>query len=185
MTKPRPDIIIAPAFQGTSSPRFQDAMLVRTEVFVEEQKVPAENELDSDDKTSWHFVAYTSSSSSNIPIPIATARIVLPPYDPHPREGPALHPPSGYLKIGRLATRKAWRGKGVAGLLVEEVVRFASENLGRVVEEWDGRLLAHAQIAVREAWGRMGFLSGSRVEGGEERGYMTSAGDGYFAKSQS
>lgn len=183
MTPKRPDITVSPAFFGTASARFKDAMLVRTEVFVEEQKVPAENERDDDDDNSFHWVAYAASSTSpsSAPIPIATARLVLPPYDPHPREGPAVHPPEGYLKIGRLATRKPWRGMGVGGLVVEEVVRFAGEELGKRMQDvagngsgikWDGRLLAHAQIQVKGAWMRMGFFPGSQVEKGEELGMV-------------
>lgn len=39
---------------------FIDAMIVREQVFVKEQKVPLENEFDEDDARSYHWVAYAS-----------------------------------------------------------------------------------------------------------------------------
>lgn len=44
----------------TVPPVFLDAMAVREVVFVEEQGVPFENELDADDARACHFVAYAS-----------------------------------------------------------------------------------------------------------------------------
>lgn len=44
---------------------FKEAMSVREEVFVHEQKVPLENELDEDDPRSYHWVVYASVGTSN------------------------------------------------------------------------------------------------------------------------
>ncbi|GAB7345261.1 hypothetical protein MBLNU457_3627t2 [Dothideomycetes sp. NU457] len=46
---------------------FRDAMSVREQVYVEEQRIPLENEFDTDDARSWHWVAYASvgTASSN------------------------------------------------------------------------------------------------------------------------
>lgn len=88
---------------------FCDAMSVRTEVFVEEQKVPMENELDEDDARSYHWVAYASVGTSGAEqaaaadkirqkgssqsgrrgstaqnLAIGTIRLVPPPHPPHP-----------------------------------------------------------------------------------------------------
>lgn len=69
---------------------FLDAMSIREEVFVKEQKVPLENELDADDARSWHWVTFASvgssksvaSSSSNLKrgstasrVPVGTVRL--------------------------------------------------------------------------------------------------------------
>jgi len=77
---------------------FTDAMIIREEVFVEEQKVPLENELDEDDPRCWHWISYnetsrpaTTSSSSPPPPsgesatrhPTGTIRLVPPPHPPH------------------------------------------------------------------------------------------------------
>lgn len=85
---------------------FCDAMSVREEVFVEEQKVPLENELDEDDPRSFHWVAYASVGTSSAEqaavaqtengqstgrkgstankLAVGTIRLVPPPHPPHP-----------------------------------------------------------------------------------------------------
>ncbi|KAL2075491.1 hypothetical protein VTL71DRAFT_434 [Oculimacula yallundae] len=85
---------------------FLDAMEVRETVFVEEQKVPLDNEFDSDDPRACHWVIYASintvtdpevtSSSGEIitrkksttrSTPIGTIRLVPFPHPPHPEPG--------------------------------------------------------------------------------------------------
>ncbi|PHH92781.1 hypothetical protein CDD83_5187 [Cordyceps sp. RAO-2017] len=77
---------------------FIDAMKVREQVFVEEQKVPAENEFDADDSRSCHWVAYLGAdhaddlavrdaSRRDRPTPVGTIRMVPFPHDPHPKAG--------------------------------------------------------------------------------------------------
>lgn len=85
---------------------FLDAMEVREEVFVVEQKVPLENEFDSDDARCCHWIIYSSvktieqaevrdengdviqpRKSSTRSTPIGTIRLVPFPHDPHPVEG--------------------------------------------------------------------------------------------------
>ncbi|KAK7425246.1 hypothetical protein QQZ08_008266 [Neonectria magnoliae] len=84
---------------------FVDAMEVREQVFVEEQKVPAENEFDSDDPRCCHWVIYASVNktneleirdeqgniiqprrSSTRSTPIGTIRLVPFPHEPHPEK---------------------------------------------------------------------------------------------------
>lgn len=56
----------SPSQQPASVPQlFLDAMRVREEVFVHEQGVPLENELDSDDARSWHWVVYAGAPRSS------------------------------------------------------------------------------------------------------------------------
>lgn len=94
--------------QATNIPEiFRDAMSVREEVYVEEQKIPLSNEYDLDDARSYHWVAYASvgtSSSSQAPsngvpehtgrkgstankLAVGTIRLVPPPHPPHPEPG--------------------------------------------------------------------------------------------------
>ncbi|KAI9903168.1 hypothetical protein N3K66_002520 [Trichothecium roseum] len=87
-------------------PSFLDAMEVREKVFVEEQKVPLENEFDVDDPRSCHWVIYASVNqieeqeirgdkgniiqprkSSTRSTPIGTIRAVPFPHEPHPVKG--------------------------------------------------------------------------------------------------
>ncbi|KAF2148430.1 hypothetical protein K461DRAFT_271930 [Myriangium duriaei CBS 260.36] len=71
---------------------FLDAMSVREDVYVDEQKVPLEYELDAEDAQSIHWVAYASVSTSGAvnasddrkgsggKLAIGTVRLVLPPH---------------------------------------------------------------------------------------------------------
>ena len=90
---------------------FRDAMSVREEVFVQEQKIALENEVDIDDGRSYHWVAYASVGTSGadgaasvegvkeggatqgrkgstaVRLPVGTVRLVPPPHPPHPLPG--------------------------------------------------------------------------------------------------
>lgn len=92
---------------------FREAMSVREAVFVHEQNIPLENELDDDDARCWHWVTYVSvgASSSNAAdsdtgkrgrvgstasrMAAATIRLVPPPHSAHTTstsDGPAAPP---------------------------------------------------------------------------------------------
>lgn len=89
--------------QPPSVPRpFLDAMDIRLEVFVREQKVPAENEFDSDDPRSCHWIVYATSKETGATAvpngvgtrqssirkpPVGTVRLVPFPHEPHPKPG--------------------------------------------------------------------------------------------------
>ncbi|KAI9747907.1 MAG: hypothetical protein M1815_003794 [Lichina confinis] len=76
---------------------FAACMSVRHHVFVQEQRIPDENELDGDDPRSFHWIAYASVASvvreggrkgtETHKIPVATVRLVPPPHPPHPTPG--------------------------------------------------------------------------------------------------
>lgn len=88
-------------------PVFRDAMEVREAVFVREQGVPLEYELDADDPRSCHWVVYASVNRTTEPEqrdpgtgeivrarrsvtrsqPVGTLRVVPFPHPPHPRDG--------------------------------------------------------------------------------------------------
>lgn len=96
------DIIIlsVPVFSTLSNAAFA----LRKEVFVWEQKVPEEEELDSYDLTAIHYVAV---AEGNV---VATLRLITQPE---------------HMKIGRVAVHQAWRGKGVARKLIEKAMADA------------------------------------------------------------
>ncbi|SDC79784.1 Predicted N-acyltransferase, GNAT family [Terribacillus halophilus] len=79
------DIIVA-----ENSIQQQDAFQVRTLVFVEEQKVPADLEIDELENESIHFVGYEDD------VPGAAGRMRL---------------VDGYAKMERICIRKEFRGK--------------------------------------------------------------------------
>lgn len=88
-----------------------DAGAIRLEVFVEEQKVPAELEMDHMDAVCVHAVAYDAAGR-----PIGTGRLL----------------PDGH--IGRMAVRKSARGTGVGGALLRALMAQARARGDRQVE---------------------------------------------------
>ncbi len=87
-----------------------DAKAIRTEVFVEEQGVPAELEMDSMDALCLHAVAYEADGT-----PIGTGRLL----------------PDGH--IGRMAVRKAARGTGVGSALLLALMEQARQRGDQLV----------------------------------------------------
>ncbi|KAM0343654.1 hypothetical protein ACHAPU_008406 [Fusarium lateritium] len=218
----------------TISQTFLDAMEVREQVFVEEQKVPAENEFDEDDSRACHWVVYASINkleelevrdeqgnvmqprkSSTRSTPIGTIRLVPFPHDPHPKNGGkywkgvlegddddkngnndqhALEMSSNkpyvldrettfhngqepYVKLGRLAVIKEFRGRRIAGLLVNTVLAWLKANPSyfdpsikeygleqlnpanceQTIPRWAGLVCVHAQKQVEGFWKNWGF----------------------------
>lgn len=80
----------------------QDAKTIRMEVFVVEQNVPAELEMDDNDAACLHAVAYDAAGA-----PVGTGRLL----------------PDGH--IGRMAVRKAARGMGIGGALLQGLMAQA------------------------------------------------------------
>jgi predicted GNAT family N-acyltransferase len=80
---------------------------IRAEVFIDEQKVPAALEWDTEDARAWHVLALTGDG-----VAVGTGRLL----------------PDG--RIGRMAVLKRWRRKGVGAALLGELLRIArSEGL--------------------------------------------------------
>ncbi|BEI34033.1 GNAT family N-acetyltransferase [Polynucleobacter sp. HIN5] len=77
---------------------------IRLTVFVNEQQVPEELELDEDDPTAWHAVVLDHSKA------IATGRLL--------RNG----------KIGRLAILKEYRGLGLGSELLKTLVSYGRQE---------------------------------------------------------
>ncbi len=67
-----------------------------------------------------------------------------------------------YVKLGRLATVAACRGRGYGKMLVDTALGFARKNRGKVVRdrglgEWKGLVLVHAQKRVEGWYKSLGF----------------------------
>ncbi|RMZ79085.1 hypothetical protein DV737_g3589, partial [Chaetothyriales sp. CBS 132003] len=145
---------------------FIDAMIIRVRVFIDEQKCDADVELDEDDPRSWHWPGGRQTTRQ---IPVSVIRIVPPPHGPHPNgdlelnEGKAVEEPT-YLKLGRVATMKEWRGKGLSRRLIEEAFGWLRKH-GRedVGQGWQGDVLCHAQVAVEKMYERLGFRTDDRL----------------------
>ena len=104
---------------------------LRTEVFVDEQKVPADMEWDHDDETALHCVAV-----NRMGLCLATGRLIQ-------------HAP-GVARIGRMAVKKQMRGS-VLGRRVLHVLMDAARERG------DTQVLLHAQCSAEGFYKRSGF----------------------------
>ncbi|WP_288594508.1 GNAT family N-acetyltransferase [uncultured Sutterella sp.] len=109
------------------------ASAVRLMVFVAEQKVPKEEEIDALDPVSTHFVARDSRHMA-----VGTARLT----------------PDG--RIGRLAVLKPFRGRGVGAKLLEAALDCARDSGLREVT-------LHALVHARGFYEKYGFEAEGRV----------------------
>jgi len=103
------------------------AQPIRFEVFVDEQKVPADIELDDMDPHCVHAVAYDEAGQ-----PLATGRLL----------------PDGH--IGRMAVRKAGRGQGVGGAVLQALIAAARTR-------GDAEVILNAQMHAEGFYQRYGF----------------------------
>jgi predicted GNAT family N-acyltransferase len=152
--------------------------------------------------------------SHTISQPIGTIRLVPFPHTPHPEPGSAWAPSSPstgtstppyiidrattlhdgrepYIKLGRLAVLKEFRGSGLAKLLTNAAMTWARENptyfnpsiaemgmdkMGASsLEElpvWKGLVCVHAQEQVRQTWERWGFEIDEGMGRWDEEGIM-------------
>ncbi|EIJ81819.1 GCN5-related N-acetyltransferase [Bacillus methanolicus PB1] len=85
----------------------QDALSVRRTVFIDEQNVPEEEEIDQFESSSTHFVAYENGQ------PIGAGRI---------REV------DGYGKVERICVLKEYRKSGAGKAIMEKIESFAKEK---------------------------------------------------------
>jgi YbgC/YbaW family acyl-CoA thioester hydrolase len=109
----------------------RDASAIRTEVFVDEQKIPAEMEWDEADAACVHAVAY-----NRFGLALATGRLLQ-------------HVP-GVAKIGRMAVRQTLRGSGVGRHVLDALMQRARER-------GDHEVLLHAQSSAAAFYARAGF----------------------------
>ena len=119
-----------------------DAAAIRTEVFVEEQRIPKEMEWDDADATALHAVAYNRLGQA-----VATGRL--------------LGAEAGVAKIGRMAVNRVLRGYRL-GEQVLEALMAAARARG------DHEVVLHAQRSAESFYARLGFRP--RGEAFEEAG---------------
>ena len=109
------------------------ATAIRFEVFVDEQKVPAEIELDDMDAVCLHAVAYDDAGNA-----IGTGRLL----------------PDGH--IGRMAVRQPGRGTGVGGAILTLLMEKARER-------GDAAVVLNAQTVAAPFYARHGFVQQGEV----------------------
>ena len=105
---------------------------LRSDVFVEEQKVPAEVIMDELDAGGVHVVA--RDASGNV---IGTGRLVLQKFVP---------------RIGRMAVVKSLRSTGVGGQILQQLCNAAKQR-------GFGEVMVHSQTHASPFYFKHGFLS--------------------------
>lgn len=125
----------------SSEGELEDALAVRRAVFVEEQGVPVERELDGKDDAATHVVASDGGE------PIGTARLR------------AADASTG--KVERVAVVASRRGEGLGRALMDAIEAVA-------VDRGFDDVVLHAQVSVVEFYERLGYevTSGEFEEAG-------------------
>jgi YbgC/YbaW family acyl-CoA thioester hydrolase len=116
---------------GTWDELGRDARAIRTEVFVQEQKIPADMEWDAADAGCVHAVAY-----NRFGVALATGRLLQ-------------HVP-GVAKIGRMAVSQAMRGSGIGRHVLDGLMKAAKAR-------GDREAVLHAQTSAATFYARAGF----------------------------
>lgn len=113
-----------------SSADFRKVIVVRGIVFIEEQGVPYDGEVDEYEESAVHVLGELAGE------PVAAGRLRF--LD------------DGQCKLERIAVRPAWRGQGIAkamvAFLMEEATRRGAENLK-----------LHAQVHLEDFYKGFGF----------------------------
>lgn len=108
-----------------------DSIAVRCEVFVDEQHIPADEEIDEFDLTAEHLVIYHEGR------PVATGRVLQ---------------VDGEWRVGRVAVRKPYRGQGLG-------VRLMRELMERTYALGASEIHIHAQTPVRGFYEKLGYVA--------------------------
>lgn len=119
----------------TERPQMEQAWAIRRMVFIEEQHVPEEIEMDADDAHAFHALALDGNS------PVGCGRMVA--HD-------------GYVKIGRMAVLRERRGEGIG----RSILTFLME---RARQQGFGRAILHAQLTAEGFYLKNGYIPEGEV----------------------
>ncbi len=107
----------------------QDALDIRFKVFVVEQKVDKEIELDEYENTAVHIVMYDDEK------PIANCRIIF---------------VDDKIKIGRVAVLSQCRGKGYGEMIMKEALNY-------LIKEGKENVYISSQLYIKSFYEKLGF----------------------------
>jgi predicted GNAT family N-acyltransferase len=129
---------------GTWSALGPAACQLRAEVFVDEQRIPAELASDAADQTAVHALA-----RNRLGLPVATGRLL--------QQAP------GVGRIGRMAVSRVLRGSNLGRDVLRALMQAATER-------GDHEVMLHAQRTAEGFYARLGFVR--RGEPFEEAGIV-------------
>jgi predicted GNAT family N-acyltransferase len=104
---------------------------IRKTVFVEEQGVPIEEEIDTLDRLATHILIYDEG------VPVGTGRVFM---------------ERGQWYIGRVAVLRESRRKGIGRLIMEKLISFARARGAQ-------NIIVHAQTNVLAFYQNLGFIA--------------------------
>lgn len=107
---------------------YQRIMMIREKVFVDEQNVPMEEEMDDLDVQCWFVLAEDGEENA-----LGTGRLL----------------PSG--KIGRMAVLKEFRNIGIGSAILEALIKIAKK-------ESINNLYLHGQVHAKPFYNKHGFI---------------------------
>ncbi|QWD61393.1 GNAT family N-acetyltransferase [Polynucleobacter sp. MWH-UH25E] len=125
------DILIKPWQEAQ-----KDAFKIRREVFILEQGVPADLEIDEFDPAAFHALAYSESAY------IGTARLHI----NGDRSG----------QIGRMAVLSPFRNKGLGRQIMKALIELAKSN-------GISSLILHAQVSAIPFYEKLGFVANGPI----------------------
>jgi len=108
----------------------QDVYRIRNEVFVEEQNVPPEEEIDEFDKTATHFIAYDEET------PVAAARLRF--------------TEDGYGKLERICVLKSQRGKSIGKKIMQKMEQ-------KIIQQDFHKAKLNAQTHAQNFYQKLGY----------------------------
>jgi len=115
---------------ATTEEEILKVMVIRGIVFIEEQQVAWEGEIDEFEKDSVHFLGEVDGE------PVAAGRLRF--------------LPDGRAKVERIAVRAAWRGRGYARDVVRLIMSHAADRGAH-------RYVMHAQVHLQKFYEDFGF----------------------------
>jgi predicted GNAT family N-acyltransferase len=115
---------------ATSEEDVLKVLVVRGIVFIEEQKVDWEGEIDEFEKTATHFLGEVGGQ------PVATGRL--------------RHLEEDWVKVERIAVRPLWRGRGFA----KEIVAFMMDH---ALAAGSKKFKMHAQVYLEDFYREFSF----------------------------
>ncbi|RRK11475.1 GNAT family N-acetyltransferase [Lactiplantibacillus garii] len=116
----------------TDSAVYADALMIREAVFIREQGIAPQLELDTVTPATWHYVLYDDQAHA-----VATARMT-------PNDDTTQH-------VQRVATLKTARGHGYAQALLQAMMTDARKR-------HFSRLVLGAQVTAQSFYAQLGFV---------------------------
>ena len=116
--------------EASNAKQISDCLKIREEVFINEQGVPEEEELDDLDNLSFHAIAYLDS------VPLATGRLI--------------NISTDNMTIGRMAVLKKYRKSGYG----KKVLRFLELHAERIGAKL---ITLHAQLHAKDFYINSGY----------------------------